>query len=129
MLKYAASASLFLLTSLQSNIVLASGEFTKTCSNITLDQGHILEANCETNNGGRAQTGRSLNNLIANINGRLIWRRDGNYIASSQHCELDYQSGRTFLHCDTRKSDGSWTSSSLDLDRHIANINGTLRIQ
>ncbi|MBD1935583.1 CVNH domain-containing protein [Funiculus sociatus] len=129
MLKYATFASVLLLTFLPSNIVLARGEFTKTCSNITLEEGHFLEANCETNNGGRAQTGRSINNLIANRNGKLVWSRNGNYIATSQNCDVDFQSNRTFLECDTRKSDGSWTSSTLELDRHIANINGNLRVE
>ncbi len=128
MLKYATFASVFLLTFLESNIALAKGDFTKSCLRITLDNGTLLEGFCRMNNGRYSQTGINLNNYIANVNGRLAWRRRGNYIATSQNCELDYQSGRTFLHCDTRKANNTWTASSLDLDRHIVNTNGTLRI-
>ncbi|WP_375470271.1 CVNH domain-containing protein [uncultured Nostoc sp.] len=115
-----------LVTSFQSDIALGTGEFTKSCTNITLTQGRILEADCKTRNGRTAQTGINLNNYIVNQDGRLGWSRNGNYSASSRNCDVDFQGGRTFLMCDTRKRDNSFTGASLNLDKHIANINGTL---
>ena len=89
----------------------------------------VLEATCKSISGRPSQTGIQLNKYIANNNGNLRWRRNGNFIASSRHCELDFVSGVTVLHCDTQRRDGSWTSSSLTLDEHIANINGALRYE
>jgi hypothetical protein len=102
-----------------------AGDFTRTCSNITL-VGTALEAMCRTINQGQARSGISLNRYIANIDGRLTWRRNGNYSASSQNFELDQESGVTFLHCDCQRRDGTWTSSALNLDERISNINGQL---
>jgi hypothetical protein len=127
MLKHATFASVFLLCFLESNIALAKGDFTKSCLSINLDNDTLLEGLCKRNNGRYSQSGINLNNYIVNVNGKLGWRRGGNYIETSRNCELDYQSGRTFLHCDTRKANNTWTASSLDLDRHIVNTNGTLR--
>ena len=124
-LKMAFGSFALLLTS----SALAAGDFTRSCRNIDLHRGSVLEATCKSTSGRPSQTGMQLNNYIANINGRLRWQRNGNFIASSRRCELDFVSGVTVLHCDTQRRDGSWTSSSLTLDEHIANINGALRYE
>jgi hypothetical protein len=113
-------------TFLQSNIVLAAGYFTKSCSNITLNQGRILEADCKRRNGSTARTGINLNNYITNINGTLVWTGRGNYIATSRNCHVVYKPNDSFLKCDVHKGNGIWISSTLNLDRHIANLNGNL---
>lgn len=124
-MKMAFGSFVLLLTS----AALARGEFTRSCRGIDLHRGSFLEATCRSVSGRPSQTGIQLNNYIANINGNLRWRRNGNFIASSRRCELDFVSGVTVLHCDTQRRNGSWTSSSLTLDEHIANINGALRYQ
>ena len=118
------SAALLLTTS-----ALAAGDFSRTCRHMDLRHGSVLEATCRSISGRPSQTGIQLNNYIANINGQLRWRRNGNFRASSRHCELDFVSGVTVLHCDTQRRNGSWTSSSLTLDERIANINGALRYE
>jgi len=115
-------------TLLLLNSAWARGEFTKSCWDIDL-LGTSLFADCRERDGGVANAGISLNNRIANDDGQLHWRNNGGYGGSTQNCEVEQDSGKTFLHCDTRKSDGTWTSSSLNLDDHIANIDGSLRYQ
>ena len=107
----------------------ARGEFTKSCWNVDLNNNTFLTADCRTRSGATANTGIQLNNRIANDDGRLVWRRNGNFGASSRNCDVDNQSGRTFLHCDTQRRNGSWTSSSFNVDDHSANINGNLRYE
>ena len=107
----------------------AAGEFTRSCKNIDLRSKSALDATCRTMRGSHARTGIQLNNYIANIDGDLRWKRNGNYSASSRNCDLDRSHGTTILRCDTRRIDGSWTSSSLNLDSRIANINGRLQYQ
>ncbi|MBH8577428.1 CVNH domain-containing protein [Nostocaceae cyanobacterium CENA369] len=127
MLKYATFALLFLLILLQSNIVLADGRFSGSCANIGIEKGRILEAYCRKNNGGYTQTSINLNNYIANDEGKLVWRRNGRYIATSKNCILTSQHGISFLRCNTRRENGNWKLSTLNLDRRIANINGQLK--
>jgi len=113
-------------TLLWLNSAWAAGGFTASCWDIDIN-GTGLEAECRTNNGGSALTGINLNNRIGNRNGKLVWESNGGYGGSSTNCEIDQESGRSFLHCDTMRNDGSWTSPSLNLDDRIANRNGNLR--
>jgi len=110
------------------NSAWALGEFTKSCTNIDL-VGASLFADCKDQNGRPTNAGISLNNRIGNEDGRLVWENDGNFSGSTRNCDVETSSGRTFLHCDSQRRDGSWTSSSLNLDEHIADINGSLRYE
>jgi hypothetical protein len=127
MYKYAKTIALASFALIWADAAFATGEFTRTCSNIRFDNG-LLEANCRTISGAIAQVGYNLNNRIGNEDGRLHWggRR---FTQTSEHCELEGFAAVTVLHCNTQKRDGSWTSSALNLDEHIANLDGNLRYQ
>lgn len=114
---------------LLTSSALAAGDFSRTCRDVDLHRGSFLTSTCKSVSGRPSQAGIQLNNYIANINGNLRWRRNGNFIASSRHCELDFVSGVTVLLCDTRRANGSWTSSLLTLDERIANLDGALRYE
>ena len=118
-------ASVFTLACLQQNVALAEGKFTSTCENITLE-GAGLEAVCKTTDQRNSNTGINLNGYITNRNGVLRWRRNGEFMNSSQNCDVEWHSGVSILHCDCLRRDGTWTGSTLNLDERIANINGAL---
>ena len=124
-IKVALGSFALLLTS----SALAAGDFTRSCRSIDLQRGSVLKATCKSISGRPSQSGIQLNDYIANINGNLRWRRNGNFILSSRRCDLDFVAGVTVLHCDTQRWNGSWTSSWLTLDERIANINGRLQYQ
>jgi hypothetical protein len=105
-----------------------AGLFTRSCSKITLNGGD-LEAACRMRDQRTFQSSITLNNIIANVDGKLTWQREGqgHFLASSQNCHLTYKPVMTLLHCNTRRMDGEWTSSCLNLDEQIDNNNGTLQ--
>jgi len=113
------------LTFLPQKVALATGDFTLTCRNITIN-GASLEAFCKTINGQEVQTGINLNNYIVNINGQLGWARQGNFIASSRDCVIRGNERVSILDCKTVTINGFETNSSLNLDERIVNINGSL---
>ena len=114
---------------LLTSAALAAGDFTQTCRDIDLRRGSVLEAVCRSVSGRPSRDRINLNDYIANIDGDLRWQRNGNFSASSRNCDLDRYRGNTILRCDTQRRNGTWTSSSVNLDDRIANINGTLRYQ
>jgi hypothetical protein len=124
-LKLAFGSFVLLLT----GSALAQGDFTQTCRRIDLRRGSFLDAVCQSVSGRPSRTGIDLNEYITNDNGNLRWQRNGNFILSSRNCEVSRFRGDTILRCDTQRRNGSWASSSLNLDERIANINGTLRYQ
>ena len=113
------------LTFLPQKVALATGDFTLTCRNITIN-GASLEAFCKTINGQEVQTGINLNNYIVNINGQLSWARQGDFIASSRDCVIRGNERVSILDCKTFTINGFETNSSLNLDERIVNINGSL---
>ncbi len=129
MFRYVTLVGIVALSLFQQNMAMASGDFTKSCSDIDLTNNNLLDANCKDRNGNINGTFTLLDAFIANSDGRLVWQVDGNYDASSRNCDVEFVSGVTFLQCDTQKRNGNWTSSSLNLDEHIANIDGDLRYE
>jgi hypothetical protein len=109
-----------------ANSAFAAGNFTKTCSDIRIDNG-VLMADCRAVNGEIAEVSYNLNSRVSNEDGTLRW--EGGRFSETSQCKLDHYPDTTILQCDTRKRDGSWTSDYLNLDERIANINGSLRYQ
>jgi hypothetical protein len=122
-IKVAIGSFALLLTS----AALAADGFTQSCRDIDLRRGSVLEAVCRSASGRPSRDRLNLNDYIGVVNGDLRWERNGNFSDRTRNCALDRYRGDTILRCDTQRRHGSWTSSSLNLDERITNINGTLQ--
>ncbi|WP_339382171.1 CVNH domain-containing protein [Aetokthonos hydrillicola] len=114
---------MIVLSFLQQNITLAAD--LSTCRDVRINEGSVLEAQCPDNNNRLGTTSIQLNNYIANIDGRLIWRRNGNFRATSRSCEI----GHNFpeMSCLSRRNNSKYVSSTIIVDERIFNINGILQ--
>ncbi|MDJ0731219.1 MAG: CVNH domain-containing protein [Crocosphaera sp.] len=107
---------------------MATGEFSQTCQDITL-KGSTLSADCEKADGYTLeQSSINLDEYIGNLDGTLSWG-DSRF---SLTCE-DLGLGQSLfnrhytLSGKCEKRDGyTLESTDIDLDSHIANINGVL---
>ena len=104
-------------------------DFSRTCSNIRLEDDSRLLATCRTRDQRPSQTGYNLNNRIANINGQLKWRREGNYEATCRNCHLEFANNNTvtWLICECRRRDQTWRPTQIKLDDGIDNNDGMLQ--
>lgn len=102
----------------------ALGDFSQTCRNASIS-GSTLSASCEKANGGYQDTKIDLNPNIGNVDGSLSWA-DQNFI---QTCRSISLSGGSTLKAECKRRDQSWTNASINLDNHIANIDGSLRYE
>ncbi len=108
--------------SLFAGQALALGDFSQTCLD-TRVSGSTLTSSCYKVDGSTINMSSiDLNEWIANIDGNLKWRR-GNYIETCRYMKMVSGSDMEGQ-CKTR--DQRWVDTSIDLDDHIANINGTL---
>ena len=109
---------------------LATGQFSQTCGNITIN-GSTLSAECEKMNGAYQQTSINLDNYIGNLNGVLSWG-DHNFSITCTDLGLgQLLSSREFiLSAQCEKVDGiTYSQTDISLDEHIANIDGTLEYE
>ncbi len=100
----------------------ALGGFSRTCREASVS-GSSLKASCERANGGFNPTSIALNPYIGNIDGRFSWN-DRNFIETCRNTTL--KSGSN-LSAECKKRDQNFVSTSINLDEHIANIDGNLR--
>jgi len=61
---------------------------------------------------------------VANIEGKLVWQRDGNFARSSHNIEVSPDG--SVLKCISGTSSGQKVPAQLNLSEHIANIEGKL---
>ena len=118
--------------SINSNQKIQKRNFSWTCKDIKIDENGILSATCMTRNGRPLQTSCNLNERIANINGNLIWSREGGYAETCQDCRIDFvgSNGDAYLVCKCKTSDESDDSpniTQLNLDKRVDNTDGELR--
>lgn len=103
---------------------LALGKFSQTCRNIQVKSSE-LSASCERANGGYQPTSINLNPFIENVDGALKWQ-PGNFIETCRGTAI--AGGSTLkAECKTRAQD--FVSTAINLDDHIANIDGNLRFE
>lgn len=108
-----------------------TGNFSKTCKNIKENDGR-LSATCMTRDGKPSQTHYNLDDCIANIDGDLRWfsesPREGGYASSCRNCEVEKldSNSNAYLVCECQRTDNSWNTTRLNLDRKIDNENGSL---
>jgi hypothetical protein len=110
---------------------MATGQFSLTCEDITLD-GSTLSAMCETRNGDQKETSINLDKYIGNLDGTLSWD-DHNF---SQTCSdlglAQLLSSRQLIlaaNCERAVGGNTYSPSDIELDAHIANIDGTLKYE
>ncbi|MGB5634667.1 MAG: CVNH domain-containing protein [Waterburya sp.] len=114
--------SLFLALGFFSAPAAALGDFSQTCQDSTIN-GSTLSATCQRADGSYGGgTSIDLNTDIENVDGRLTWQ-PSNFIETCRKTKL--VNGNTMdAECKTR--DQRWVSTRINLDDHIANINGVL---
>lgn len=97
--------------------------FSKTSKNIKID-GPVLSADCQDREGTYLHSTLNLNDSIANNDGSMVWRKGGNFWASSRDSHL---TDPAYLHAECRKRDGSFIPSQIYLDEKIVNDDGKLK--
>ncbi|MBH8563792.1 CVNH domain-containing protein [Nostoc sp. CENA67] len=108
-----------------TNSALALGKFSQTCRNSSI-QGSVLTSTCERAVGGVYNTSSiDLNPVIENVDGGLKWQ-PSNFIETCRNTKLA-GSSELAAECKTRAQ--QFVSTSINLDDHIANIDGTLKYE
>ncbi|QSJ18402.1 CVNH domain-containing protein [Nostoc sp. UHCC 0702] len=107
-----------------TNSALALGKFSQTCYNSTI-QGSVLTSTCERANGGSNTSSIDLNSVIENVDGGLKWQ-PSNFIETCRNTQLA-GSSELAAECKTRAQ--QFVSTKINLDDHIANIDGTLKYE
>lgn len=117
--------SLFLAFNLLVGNAWATGNFSQTCQNITLE-GSDLTAECAQLDGYTyIPTTLDLDDYIGNINGELQW---GDHWFSHTCESTRVEGNRLMGECEKR--DGyTLESTFIDLDEYIANIDGELTFE
>jgi len=104
------------------------GNFSLSCSNLTLANSSVLRANCRRADGS-TNSGASinLNDYITNSNGNLAYvGAAGDFSASCSNINLDPRTAVLRANC--RRANGSTNSgASINLNDDITNNNGNLR--
>ena len=114
--------SLFLALGFFSAPAAAIGNFSQTCSDVSIS-GSTLSGSCEKVDGRTMNTTSiNLNPNVENIDGSLKWQ-PSNFIATCRNTKL-VNGDKMSAECKTR--DQRWVGTSVNLDDHIANINGVL---
>ncbi len=118
--------AIFLSFSIAIANAWATGEFSQTCENISVE-GSILTADCEKADGYTLSTTTiDLNPYIANLDGTLSW--DGDKFALT--CDNIGLAGRNRLRAECERADGvTYLGTYINLDEHVANIDGQLKFE
>ena len=95
--------------------------FSRSSVDIKLE-GSQLKARCKDRAGSYHDSAVELNNYIANIDGLLKWRPNGNFVASSRIVVL----AGSVLKGHSKTREGAWRYTSINLDEKISNYNGKL---
>ncbi|MDZ8235626.1 MAG: CVNH domain-containing protein [Nostoc sp. ChiQUE01a] len=103
----------------------ATGQFSQTCQNISVE-GSTLTADCQNADGYTVSTTTiDLNPYISNLDGTLSW--DGDKFALT--CDNIGLAGRNRLRAECERADGETLGTYINLDEHLANIDGQLKFE
>ncbi|MEM7592834.1 MAG: CVNH domain-containing protein [Cyanobacteria bacterium P01_A01_bin.83] len=117
--------SLFLAIGFFSSApALALGDFSQTCDDVSIG-GSTLSADCRRRNGSYNSTSINLNPDIENVNGSLKWQ-PSNFIETCRNTAL---AGGGTMEAECKTRDQRWVSTRINLDDHIANIDGNLKYE
>lgn len=104
---------------------LALGQFSQSCADTSIS-GSVLTATCYRADGSTLKTSSiDLNSYIENVDGFLVWQ-PSNFIAS---CDSTIVAGSNTLAAQCKSRDQALQYTEVDLNEHIANIDGTLTYQ
>lgn len=109
---------------------LASGDFSRTCQNIKLYtnryMGRVyLNGDCRMRDGNIDHFAAiDLGDYITNNDGKILWSRDGNFQDS---CTPPKLFNSHILGTTCRKRNGQYVYGEINLNEHIANIDGELK--
>ncbi|KAK4464026.1 hypothetical protein QBC42DRAFT_264160 [Cladorrhinum samala] len=109
----------------------ASAGFFASCKPNWTIFDNKLTAECRQINGAYRKTQMDMNLCVANDNGRLVGRDNGNYLRSCYSCaqgglrivDAPYNS---FLQCMCVSSSGKEAPTEVDLDPFLQNVDGYL---
>lgn len=115
---------------------MATGQFSQTCEDIGLGQSlstraYLLNAQCEKIDGSFQATSIDLDESIGNLNGTLSWG-DANFSKTCKDIGLgqDFLTREYTLNAQCEKVDGiTYEQTDINLDEHIANIDGVLEYE
>lgn len=114
--------SLFLALGFFSAPAAALGDFSQTCRDVSIN-GSTLSASCAKADGfTQNMSSINLNADIENVDGNLTWQPD-NFIETCRNTQV-VNGSMMSAECKTRAQ--RWNSTNINLDDHIANINGVL---
>jgi len=99
----------------------ALGDFSQSCAESEMN-GSILLSTCRTISGSYKETSIDLNPVIENVDGRLTWQ-PANFLETCRNIDLD---GGVFMSAECKTRDQRWKQTYVNLDDHIANIDGVL---
>ena len=102
----------------------ALGNFSQSCYDSFID-GSVLSSTCRRINGSYMPTSIDLNPVIENVDGELEWQ-PSNFIETCDYAQLASPS-IMIAECKTRSQE--LVPTFVDLDEHIANIDGTLMFE
>jgi len=104
----------------------ATGDFSKSCDYPEM-KGSVLLSSCRRMNGSYNNTSIDLNKYISNVNGLLKWDCSGGFIESCEKIRLSssLKTRHTEMNADCEIL-GYLVEDGIDLDQHIANIDGVL---
>jgi hypothetical protein len=105
-------------------VYLMKGQFSQTCKDIQVS-GSKLSASCKDENGRYNQTSIDLSPYIDNVDGTLKWQPK-NFIITCKDTAVS-NGNKLKAECKTRKQE--FVPTAINLDDHIANINGHLRYE
>lgn len=104
---------------------LALGQFSKNCADTDIS-GSVLTSTCYRADGSTLNTSSlDLNPYIENVDGFLVWQ-PSNFIET---CSFTTIIGSSTLVTNCKSRDQALQHTEIDLNEHIANINGTLTYQ
>lgn len=119
---------IFLLGFLLPDSALATGDFSNTCREINLVNQTTVRAICKRRDQSEQYTTTDLNRYIANADGQLSWDLNGGkFILTCQQPNLLGEIQRLGAYC--KKRNGATQITFINLNEHIANIDGFLKYQ
>lgn len=116
---------IFLIAFTLSSLNMAVRLKTKIICKDEKLEGSLLKATCINSMGEYKETEISLDECIANFNGKMLWTDNpiGFYSESCSDCTLTL----TILKCKCKKIDDSLNETQVDITEGIFNNNGTLK--
>lgn len=103
-----------------------AGNFSSSCTSITVDRDYDLIASCSAVDGQQKLSSISLNSVLTNTEGQFRWAKGGNFGGSARNVRL-LDNGKVLEAELGMGGDRGWNRTTIRLDERITNDNGELR--